>query len=48
VTELSPPVLHHHGLTVGLKWLAEYIKKRYELTVTVLVPEDQSLNLPED
>jgi signal transduction histidine kinase len=48
VTELSPPVLHHHGLTVGLKWLAEYIKKRYELTVTVLVPEDQGLNLPED
>lgn len=26
VTELSPPVLHHHGLAVGLKWLAEYMK----------------------
>lgn len=48
VTELSPPVLHHHGLAVGLKWLAEYMKKKYEQTVTVLVPEDQDLKLPED
>lgn len=48
VTELSPPVLHHHGLAVGLKWLAEYMKKKYEQSVTVLVPEDQGLKLPED
>jgi signal transduction histidine kinase len=48
VTELSPPVLHHHGLAAGLKWLAEYMKKKYEQTVTVLVPEDQDLKLPED
>lgn len=48
VTELSPPVLYHHGLAVGLKWLAEYMKKKYEQTVTVLVPEDQDLKLPED
>ena len=48
VTELSPPVLHHHGLAVGLTWLAEYMKKKYEQTVTVLVPEDQDLKLPED
>jgi signal transduction histidine kinase len=40
VTELRPAVLHHHGLAVGLKWLAEYMKKKYEQTVTVLVPED--------
>lgn len=36
------------GLAVGLKWLAEYMKKRYEQTVTVLVPEDKDLKLPED
>lgn len=48
VTELSPPVLHDHGLGAGLKWLAEYMKKKHEQTVTVLVPDEQDFKLPED
>ncbi len=48
VAELSPPVLRDHGLAASLKWLAEYMKKRHEQTVTVAVPDDQGLNLPED
>ncbi|HEU5407469.1 MAG TPA: response regulator, partial [Nitrospira sp.] len=47
VTELSPPVLRNHGLAAGIKWLAEYMKK-YEQTVTVNVPENEGLRLPED
>jgi signal transduction histidine kinase/ActR/RegA family two-component response regulator len=47
VAELSPPVLRDHGLAAGLKWLAEYMSKRHEQTVTVLVPEED-LRLPED
>lgn len=47
VAELSPPVLRDHGLAAGIKWLAEYMKKRHELTVTVRVPEED-LKLPED
>ncbi len=47
VAELSPPVLRDHGLAAGLKWLAEYMKKRHEQTVTVSVPEED-LKLPED
>lgn len=48
VTELSPPVLHDHGLGAGLKWLAQYMKKMHEQTVNVLVPDEQDLKLPED
>ncbi len=48
VAELSPPVLRDHGLTASLKWLAEYMKKKHEQTVTVIVPDDQDLSLPED
>ena len=48
VTELSPPVLHDHGLAAGLTWLGEYMKKKHDQTVTVLVPQDQDLKLPED
>ncbi|MBX3329227.1 MAG: PAS domain S-box protein [Nitrospira sp.] len=48
VAELSPPVLRDHGLTASLKWLAEYMKKKHEQAVTVVVPDDQGLSLPED
>jgi signal transduction histidine kinase len=48
VAELSPPVLHDHGLAAGVKWLAEYMKKRFEQTVTVVVPDGQDLKLPDD
>lgn len=48
VAELSPPVLRDHGLAASLKWLAEYMKTKHEQTVTVVVPVDQGLNLPED
>jgi len=48
VAELSPPVLRDHGLTASLKWLAEYMKKKHEQTVAVVVLDDQGLNLPED
>ena len=47
VAELSPPVLRNHGLPAGLKWLGEYMKK-HDQTVTVLVPEQDDLTLPED
>jgi PAS domain S-box-containing protein len=47
VAELSPPVLRDHGLTVGLKWLGEYMQK-HQIAVTVTVPEEDELTLPED
>ena len=31
--ELSPPVLHKHGLAAALEWLARWMKKNYQLTV---------------
>ena len=46
VAELSPPVLHEHGLAAGLLWLATQMK-RHDLTVAVRVPETQ-ISLPED
>ncbi|MCS6302658.1 MAG: response regulator [Nitrospira sp.] len=46
VAELSPSVLRDHGLAAGLKWVGEYMK-RYNLTVTVTVPEEEP-KLPED
>jgi PAS domain S-box-containing protein len=48
VAELSPPVLRDQGLAASLKWLAEYMKTKHEQTVTVVVPDDQELNPPED
>lgn len=48
VAELSPPVLRDHGLAASLLWLAEYMKNKHEHTVTVSVPDDDALNLPED
>jgi PAS domain S-box-containing protein len=46
VAELSPPVLRNQGLAAGLTWLGEYMKK-YNQAVTVHVPEQQPLSLPE-
>ncbi len=46
VAELSPPVLHEHGLGAGLLWLANQMK-RHDLTVTVRVPETE-ISLPEE
>jgi signal transduction histidine kinase len=47
VAELTPPVSCDHGLAASLKWLAEYMKKTYEQTVVLVVPDDQGLTLPE-
>ena len=47
VTELSPPVLRDQGLGAGLQWLAEYMKK-HDLRVTVTLPEEDGLALPEE
>jgi signal transduction histidine kinase len=47
VAELSPAVLRDHGLVAALKWLGEYMQK-LAMTVTVTVPEQQELSLPED
>jgi PAS domain S-box-containing protein len=47
VADLSPPVLRDHGLTAGLKWLGEYMRK-HQITVAVTVPETDALKLPED
>jgi PAS domain S-box-containing protein len=47
VADLTPPVSCHHGLAASLKWLAEYMKRKHEQTVAVVVPDDQGLTLPE-
>ena len=47
VAELSPPVLHDHGLVASLRWLAEYMKKHHQ-TVMVIVPEGQEPTLLDD
>jgi PAS domain S-box-containing protein len=47
VADLSPPVLRDHGLSAGLKWLGDYMHK-HDMTVTVTVPEQEELALPED
>jgi PAS domain S-box-containing protein len=46
VAELSPPVLHEHGLAAGLVWLGHQMR-RHDLAVNVRVPEID-LPLPED
>src|SRR3569832_764142 len=48
VAELSPTVQRDHGLGASLKWLAEYMKNKYEHTVTVAMLEDEGLRMPED
>jgi signal transduction histidine kinase len=47
VAELSPAVLRDHGLLAALKWLGEYMQK-LSMNVTVEVPQEQELTLPED
>lgn len=47
LAELSPPVLRDHGIPAGLKWLGEYMEK-YGMQVTVTVPEDDRVILPEE
>jgi signal transduction histidine kinase len=47
VVELSPPVLREHGLAAGLTWLAESMK-RYDMVVTVRIPEPDTITLTED
>ncbi|MGC3974792.1 MAG: PAS domain S-box protein [Nitrospira sp.] len=47
VAELCPPVLREHGLIAGLRWLAGYMK-RYGMKVTVRLPDEEDLALPED
>ncbi len=46
VAELSPPVLRDKGLCAALLWLAQYMKK-HDLHVTVTVPKDEGVPLPE-
>ena len=46
VADLSPPVLHEHGLAAGLSWLATQMK-RHELQVQIRLP-DKEVSLPED
>lgn len=48
VAELSPPVLHDHGLASALKWLGDYMKTKYDMAVTVTVPPQGEPNLPEE
>ena len=47
VADLSPPVLRDHGFPAALKWLGEYMQK-LSMTVTVNLPEQPELTLPED
>jgi signal transduction histidine kinase len=47
VAELSPAVLRDHGFPAALKWLGEYMQK-LSMTVTVNVPDEYQLTLPED
>ncbi|MGC4096522.1 MAG: hypothetical protein QM706_05345 [Nitrospira sp.] len=47
VAELGP-VLRDHGLAASLKWLAEYMKAKYQHTVTVVTQDNQDPSLPED
>ena len=48
VAELSPPVLRDHGFGAGLRWLGGYCMEKYEMTVTVTVPNAVEPALPED
>jgi signal transduction histidine kinase len=47
VADLSPPVLREQGLAEALKWLGEYMQK-YDMVVSVALPENFDLDLPED
>lgn len=47
VSDLSPTVLRDHGLAAALQWLGTYMWKHDQL-VTVTVPNDEEVKLPED
>jgi signal transduction histidine kinase len=47
MAELSPPILHEHGLSAGLKWLVEQMKT-HGLTMTIKADDAADLFLPED
>ena len=47
VADSSPAVLRDHGLPAALRWLSEYMQK-LSLTVTISMPEELPLTLPED
>jgi PAS domain S-box-containing protein len=47
VTDLTPPMLHDFGLPTALSWLADRMQ-RHQLTVTVEMPQEDDLKLPEE
>lgn len=47
VTDLSPPILQDCGLSIALRWLAEQMQ-RHQLTVTIEMPQEDDLKLPEE
>jgi PAS domain S-box-containing protein len=47
VADLSPTVLRDHGLGAAIRWLGSYMQK-HQLTVTVTLPDEKELKLPED
>jgi CheY-like chemotaxis protein/two-component sensor histidine kinase len=47
MAELNPPVLQERGLTAGLTWLADDMK-RHELAVTLDIQQVVDMPLPED
>ncbi len=47
VTDLSPPILQDCGLSIALRWLAEQMQ-RHQLTVTIEIPQEDDLKLPEE
>lgn len=47
VADLAPPVLHDFGLPAALKWLVDHME-RHELAVTLEMPDELQLVLPED
>ncbi|HEU4684109.1 MAG TPA: PAS domain S-box protein [Nitrospira sp.] len=46
VAELSPPVLHQHGIMAAIKWLAHWMKENMNLTV-IVETQQNSIPLPE-
>lgn len=43
--ELSPPVLHQFGFSAAVEWLAEELKNRYGVEITVEQAEIERLNI---
>lgn len=47
VSDLTPPMLHDFDLPSALRWLAEQMQ-RHQLSVTIEVPPQEDLKLPEE